>query len=344
MQIHRQTNTDNNQQVIQQHKPVSNTGISVNPPIQLKEDKTPMQFFSPYSLGEVQSANPPNEQSTNSSATPPIQLFSANTSVIQLECGVDQSCANDDGQEQLSSRPPERPRRSTPASNSSTGNQSRTNTTSGSNTPHMSYIGWTPEDTEGPYAYAGNTDSSVRVGAGLLSEQLGDGSHIKSMGADAEAGIWGEEGRRRGGVRGDVAMFDGYHNPNGVAGIGMDVFTASAEASIGENGATLGAGATAVGVDGHLGNFDASRNNDTQVRAGVSANVGAAGRLHWGDSDGDGQREYGIGADIGPLSFDIKSEDPLGAFSPIQIPGVNYTNMAGRGLSYLGSAIGGLFD
>jgi hypothetical protein len=43
----------------------------------------------------------------------------------------------------------------------------------------------------------------------------------------------------------------------------------------------------------------------------LSEGGGLAGRLHWGDSDGDKHREFGFGFDAGPLSVDVKSEDPL---------------------------------
>src|SRR4029079_11016265 len=86
----------------------------------------------------------------------------------------------------------------------------------------------------------------------------------------------------------------------------------NAEASIGDDGATLGAGATLVGGSVTLGG-DPSRKSDKDesVRLGLSEGAGMAGRLHWGDKDKDGHREYGFGADVGPFSFDIKSEDPL---------------------------------
>jgi hypothetical protein len=52
----------------------------------------------------------------------------------------------------------------------------------------------------------------------------------------------------------------------------------------------------------------------------MSGGVGAAGRLHFGDSDGDGAREYGIGGDLGPFSVDFKTEDPLRSLLTHHIP------------------------
>lgn len=45
-----------------------------------------------------------------------------------------------------------------------------------------------------------------------------------------------------------------------------------------------------------------------QLRVAASLGESLGGRLHYGDSDGDGVREMGFGADIGMLSFDFKTE------------------------------------
>src|SRR5262249_58604731 len=44
---------------------------------------------------------------------------------------------------------------------------------------------------------------------------------------------------------------------------------------------------------------------------GVRPGAGGAGRLHYGDSDGDGRPEYGFGVDAGPFTADVKTEDPV---------------------------------
>jgi hypothetical protein len=90
-------------------------------------------------------------------------------------------------------------------------------------------------------------------------------------------------------------------------------YSASYEANVGSDGA-------AVGVQGNAGDGSVmlggppskDSNTDAQTRIGVSEGVGGAGRLHWGDADKDGHREYGYGFDFGPLSYDFKTEDPTG--------------------------------
>lgn len=116
-------------------------------------------------------------------------------------------------------------------------------------------------------------------------------------------------------------------NPNQGAGLNAGAYWAQAAITAGD-----------IGTDA----------TDRESRIGVGAGVGAAGRLHWADADGDGNREYGFGADIGPVSFDVRSEDPVRDF----IPGVgmvsdllgvdqgtNITNAAGRGLAAAGEGI-----
>ena len=99
----------------------------------------------------------------------------------------------------------------------------------------------------------------------------------------------------------------------GFVGGDFGIAGAGAEASVGEDGATLGAQASVLQGGVRFGENDPARANDTQVRIGVGLGGGGGGRLHWTDTDGDGSREYGFGADIGPVSFDLRSEDPLGA-------------------------------
>jgi hypothetical protein len=103
----------------------------------------------------------------------------------------------------------------------------------------------------------------------------------------------------------------GYGKPGngGYGQLTADAFGADAEASLNpDRGAQVGAGAYIVqgAVEGGYNNRDTQ--HGVSGRIGAGAGVGAAGRLHWADEDGDGVREVGLGADIGPVSFDVKSE------------------------------------
>lgn len=115
---------------------------------------------------------------------------------------------------------------------------------------------------------------------------------------DFNAGAWEDGDDTRLGARAGITNFDNL----------VQLGNASAEASIGTDGATLGAGTTGAGLDLKMQPFDAANDNETRVHGGVSKNTGAALRLHWDDSDGDGANELGFGADLGKYSFDVKSE------------------------------------
>lgn len=113
-------------------------------------------------------------------------------------------------------------------------------------------------------------------------------------------------------AHGKVAGLQGGYGKAGTGGYGTvtaDAFGFDADASLNpDKGAQVGAGAYIVQGAVEGGYNDKSTQHGASGRIGLGAGVGAAGRLHWADEDGDGVREVGLGADIGPLSFDIKSE------------------------------------
>jgi len=89
-----------------------------------------------------------------------------------------------------------------------------------------------------------------------------------------------------------------------------NIARAAVDASVGTSGFSFGAGASVVDAALELGDLEPDRGDsmDTSVRAGLGAGVGAAVRGHYADQDGDGIPETGLGADIGPVSIDVKSE------------------------------------
>jgi len=176
--------------------------------------------------------------------------------------------------------------------------------------------GWRPDrqgaDRPMPYAHLSAMDSgSLQAGLGMIHGSWGNGAALDVLSANGEIGLMGGAGQRRLGARGDAQMFKGNTPTNFPIGGEMGIFDAAAEASIGQDGATLGAGASVIDGALRLGSNNKDRANDTTLRIGAGFGVGAAGRLHWGDTDQDGHREYGFGADVGPVSFDLKTEDPL---------------------------------
>lgn len=157
----------------------------------------------------------------------------------------------------------------------------------------------------------GANEQNVEVGLGLLRGENGD-----MISANLQAGMWDNDGAARYGARGDAQLARG-HAFNQDWGVGVDggVMDAAAEASLGGDGFTLGATANAIDGAVTFGGFNADDSwADSQARIGASYGVGAAARGHWGDSDGDGVREIGLGADIPTpipglgISFDVKSE------------------------------------
>lgn len=189
-------------------------------------------------------------------------------------------------------------------------------------------MGWEPPkkgEAPGPWAYIKDNgkkgwDQGIEGGFGAFHGEgdiLGVPVVDDLLYAQGKLGAWDNgSGGMRHGAQGSAGAGKLQINNGGKVSGDMEAFTASAEASIGDDGATLGAQATLVGGSMTLGNFGnknaAGKNltNESTMRLGLSEGVGAAGRLHWGDTDKDGQREYGFGFDAGPVSMDLKTEDP----------------------------------
>ena len=82
------------------------------------------------------------------------------------------------------------------------------------------------------------------------------------------------------------------------------------------NGTRVGLSANAAQLALKIGRFDPKNPNDEQLRIGVSAGPGVAIRLHHSDEDGDGRREWGVGLDLGPVTADVKTENPVYTLIP----------------------------
>jgi hypothetical protein len=145
------------------------------------------------------------------------------------------------------------------------------------------------------------------------------------------------------------------------AGADIGAFTAGAEAHASpDTGFALGASANLLEGSISGGTQDAASNTDEWMRFGLSAGSGGALRGYWGNADADTHREYGFGFDAGPVSFDIKTEDPLrsagrlaggplaGAALDYFGGGTNLTDAAGgaisSGASYVSSAATDLWN
>ncbi len=163
----------------------------------------------------------------------------------------------------------------------------------------------------GPYANARINDDGENANA-QVEFGLHRGPNGELMSGNLQSGRWHDPQTDtwRYGTRANLQMARGqaFSQENGV-GVDGGVFSADAEISVGNDGLTVGAGANAVHGAVTLGGFNPDDSwADSQLRLGASLGVGLAGRLHWADSDGDGVREIGLGADIGPFSGDFKTE------------------------------------
>lgn len=148
-------------------------------------------------------------------------------------------------------------------------------------------------DQSGEHFFAGAVDLND-PGTGTKETLLGGHLDVSDAGFHADA---------------EVAKAD-FQTPSGV-GVQLGALTASAEDIEGNQG-YYGVGAQANLLEGGLSygqQGDKTSSDDVFVKGGVSLGVGAAGRLYLGtDVDGDGVKEYGLGADYEWAGGDIRVE------------------------------------
>lgn len=167
---------------------------------------------------------------------------------------------------------------------------------------------------QGPYGFASaNRDQAGRArgfsaGFGLLNGNLDEKGTAQGsvLNAGVNWGGWtGQDGKTNVGFGADAGLVKvGMPNGGALGPFGWDVgvLTANATAAANDSTAQLGAQANIIEGSATLGNQEHS------LRLGGSVGVGLAGRLHYGDADGDGVKELGFGFDAGPFSMDVKSE------------------------------------
>jgi hypothetical protein len=217
-------------------------------------------------------------------------------------------------------------------------------------------FGWEPSkkgEMPGPYAYyKGNDkqgfDFGVEGGFGLFhgeADILGIPVTDDILFANGKLGAWQDGKDQRNGFNFNGGVGKATFNQGGQVSGDIGVGTAGAEVSYGTDGMT--AGATANLVEGSMTFGAPDKNNpyDESVRIGGSIGMGYAGRLHWGDKDGDGSAEYGFGFDAGPLSLDLKSEDPLRSIAKYATPyGMDGLLPEGNFTNYVGNEASSIWD
>lgn len=164
--------------------------------------------------------------------------------------------------------------------------------------------------------FSGGFDSDGNGKATVSKRKSQDGSYTETIGeleiSDEKAAV---TGRKR---EVDVTKGSGgLLPPNRVFKFDVGEGTASVERSAGEDGMAFGMQANAgeasvtYGTSGTRNPDGNPSDLDQTTRVGVSEGEGFAVRVHYGDDDHDGNPEFGGGFDAGPVSFDVKSEDPL---------------------------------
>jgi hypothetical protein len=108
-------------------------------------------------------------------------------------------------------------------------------------------LGWRPEEHPGPYLHISELDDRwLQVGAGLFHKEFGHGAGMDVMTTNLDFGVFGNVGENsRLGGRANAQMFKGATPDNQSFGFDGSVFSAESEMSGGEDGATIGAGASA---------------------------------------------------------------------------------------------------
>jgi Domain of unknown function (DUF4157) len=185
-----------------------------------------------------------------------------------------------------------------------------------------------------PHSWAGqNSVGGLDVSQSLWGGVSGDAGSLDALRRQGHWGSWAEGSDQRYGFRenvmgGRAALNDSWLGSllgDDTIKFGADIgaFTAGAEANASpDTGFAVGASANILEGSISGGRQDKNSTTDEWARFGLSAGEGGAARGYWGDADNDGHREYGFGFDAGPVSFDVKTEDPLRTLGRSLAPGL----------------------
>ena len=172
-----------------------------------------------------------------------------------------------------------------------------------------------PQD-EGPFLghlYAQEFDRRhLRISGSIRRDDSPYGRKHHSASFQVDHGVWGTPGRdARIGSKGDARAFGfdtGHQNSFGIDG---GLAGANYDFSVGDDGFATGTGTFYAQRTGSVGNISSKDKNDERLRLGGSWGVGFGFRANKSDKDKDNIPEYNYGFDLGPLSFDMSTEDPL---------------------------------
>jgi hypothetical protein len=176
------------------------------------------------------------------------------------------------------------------------------------------HLGWRPDrdpkkEVNPGYMHLTANDYGLKLGGGLHSGKI-NGNDADLLNANAKLGKFKNGKDTRYGVKGDVNGVSLSSNNKGDLNGSIKALHGKVDAHCGNDGCTLGVGGSIIEGDVTVGDKIPTKDskNDTSLKAGLGLGLGLGGRLHSGDKDGDGIRELGFGFDLGPVSFDMKSE------------------------------------
>ena len=101
---------------------------------------------------------------------------------------------------------------------------------------------------------------------------------------------------------------------DGPVGMERSLLHSKTGAHLDNDGASFGSTFAAYQEAYSLNSANPNSDGDEHLRVGGSAGLGLELRTHWSDEDGDGRPEVGGGFDLGPVTLDYKTEDPVGAY------------------------------
>lgn len=161
--------------------------------------------------------------------------------------------------------------------------------------------------------------SGFNLDGGLARYEGTGGGAFNLLGLDAFAGYETmEDGKFRAGLDASAGVLNAK-TPDWYLKGGLDFLSLAASATATESEAGFNVGATILGANGAVdssgGNGDPNSRIDQTFlfEPDLELGVGLGGKVHYGDRDKDGYREWGLGfnGDPIPFGFDFTTEDPL---------------------------------
>jgi hypothetical protein len=174
---------------------------------------------------------------------------------------------------------------------------------------------------EGPYRRVTVKEDRVEVEAGLVQLKTPNDGYLTA--ASGRLSIGGH------GVNAEAQMLHGRTGKGPVQGE-LQLLRGNVYAV--RDREMTGAGGTGSVFGGAVTSraMSPKTDDDVVVKAGVALSAGVAVRVHHSDEDRDGKKEYGAGMDVGPVTFDLKSESPMATMAAMI-----------RGIFAPGAALGG---